>query len=174
MRAAVFAVACVGVSAVGHALTGHASPTVPAMAAGGALAFVLGCLLAGRERSLPVIMAAMVAGEIGLHLLFSALGPSMTPRLSAMPGHPMAGGHGLAMVIAHTWAGLLASWWLHRGERAAWALLGRLGARLPRLLVVPRPPARPRVRTAVARVAPPRARLIRYCLMERGPPMVRA
>ncbi|HEY3683961.1 MAG TPA: hypothetical protein VGL93_13010 [Streptosporangiaceae bacterium] len=144
------------------------------MAAGVVLAFALGCLLAGRERSLPVILAAVLAAEAGLHLVFSALGPAAAPQLTAMPGHPMTADHGLAMVIAHAWAGLLASWWLHRGERAAWALLRRLGARLPRLLVAAGPPALPRVRAAVARVAPPRARLIRYCLVERGPPLVSA
>jgi len=179
-RAAVFAVVCAGVSAAGHALTGHASMTPAALATGFGLALALGYALAGRERTLPVILGAMLAGEAGLHLLFGALAPAMTtpaaPAMAGMGGHPMAAHGGLGMVFAHAWAGLLASWWLHRGERAVWSLLRRLGARLARLLLPAGAPAAvPPYAPAPGRtVAAPGARLIRYCLVERGPPPVRA
>lgn len=181
MRAAVFAVVCAGVSAGGHALAGHTSLTPDALAAGLGLAFVLGCALAGRERSLPVILAAMLAGEAGLHTLFEELGPAMAapasvPAAAAMAGHPMAPHVGATMLLAHAWAGLLASWWLHRGERAFWSLLRRLGARLAdRLLpAIPPLPPPPRTPMATGRVPTPSARLLRYCLVERGPPPVHA
>lgn len=180
-RAAVFAVVCAGVSAAGHALSGHTTLTPSAFTAGLALALALGYALAGRERTLPVILGAMLAGETGLHLLFGALAPGMDaagPAVAdpAMSGHPMAAHGGLGMVFAHAWAGLLASWWLHRGERAVWALLRRLGARLAgRLLPATAPLDLPPYAPATGRtVAGASARRIRYCLVERGPPPVRA
>lgn len=185
IRAAVFAAVCAGVSAAGHALTGHTTLTPAALAAGFGLALALGYGLAGRERGLPAILGAMLAGEAGLHAVFGALAPDVaTPMLvpagsamaGQMGGHPMAAHGGPGMVFAHAWAGLLASWWLHRGERALWSLLRRLGARLAVLLL---PAAAPH---AMPSYAPPYDRgpvspsagIIRYCLVERGPPPVRA
>lgn len=179
VRAAVFAAVCLGVSAGGHVLSGHQPVNLPGLAAGFGLALTLGGALAGRERSLPTVLAAMLAGEAGLHLLFCALGPehvahaaTMTAGAAMPAGHPMAGHAGFAMVLGHAWAGLVAAWWLHRGDRAAWSLLRRLGARLFRYLLPPAPltPA-PRAPVAV-RVTAPHARRIRYCLVERGPPPV--
>ena len=178
VRAAVFAVVCVAVSAAGHVLSGHEPVTAPALAAGFGLAVALGAVLAGRERSLATILAAMLTGEAGLHSLFCALGPervahaaTMTAGASMPAGHPMVMHSGFTMVLAHAWAGLLAAWWLHRGERAAWSLLRRLGARLlPRLLppaTVTAPPWAP----AAVRAATPHARRIRYSLVQRGPPV---
>lgn len=184
-RAAVFAAVCAGVSAAGHALTGHITLTPAALAAGFGLALALGYGLAGRERGLPVILGAMLAGEVGLHVVFGALAPGMAapglvPAGSAMAGHmaghSMAAHGGAGMVLAHAWAGLLASWWLHRGERALWSLLRRLGARLAaRLLPTAAPLALPPYAPPYDRgPVPPSARRIRYCLVERGPPPVRA
>lgn len=185
-RAAVFAAVCAGVSAAGHALTGHTTLTPAALAAGFGLALGLGCALAGRERGLPIILGAMLAGEAGLHAVFGALAPGMAapalvpadPAMAGqMAGHPMAAHGGAGMVFAHAWAGLLASWWLHRGERTLWSLLRRLGARLAARLL---PAAAPLALRSYAPLpydrapVPPSARLIRYCLVERGPPPVRA
>lgn len=180
-RAVVFAAVCAGVSAAGHALSGHANLTPAALAAGFGLALAVGYALAGRERTLPVILGAMLAGEAGLHVVFGALAPGMAASASvpadpAMAGHSMAGHGGLGMVFAHAWAGLLASWWLHRGERALWSLLRRLGARLAGGLVPAATPlALPPSAPAPGRTAsPPVVHLIRYSLVERGPPSVHA
>lgn len=183
-RATVFAVVCAVVSAGCHALSGHATLTPAALTAGVSLALALGYVLAGRERSLPVILAAMLTGEAGLHLLFGALAPAAdapapVPAAPAMAGHAMAehtAAHGgLTMVLAHLWAGLLASWWLHRGERAVWSLLRRLGARLAGRLLPAAPITRsPYVPPTGLVVVAPSAHRIRYCLVERGPPPVRA
>lgn len=185
-RAVVFAAVCAAVSAAGHVMIGHTTLTPAALAAGFGLALGLGFALAGRERGLPVILGAMLAGEAGLHAVFGALAPGMAAPVAVpadpamagqMAGHPMAAHGGAGMVFAHAWAGLLASWWLHRGERALWSLLRRLGARLAaRLLPAAAPLALrsygplPYDRGPVLRSA----RLIRYCLVERGPPPVRA
>lgn len=178
VRAAVFAAVCVGVSAVGHALSGNEPVTPAALATGFGLALTIGGALAGRERSLGTILTAMLAGEAGLHLLFCALGPervahaaTMTAGASMPAGDSMAMHPGFTMIFAHAWAGLLASWWLHRGERAAWSLLRRLGARLvPHLLPTATVSAPPRAPVAVRTMAPS-VRRIRYCLVERGPPV---
>ncbi|MFD7017926.1 hypothetical protein [Streptomyces sp. NPDC059161] len=70
LRAAVFAAVCVVLSAMGHVMA--ACATVPwwTLLAGflGVLAVV--APLAGRERSLPPIVAALAAGQLGLHMLF--------------------------------------------------------------------------------------------------------
>ncbi|MEU2248239.1 hypothetical protein [Streptomyces sp. NPDC019224] len=70
LRAAVFAAVCVALSAAGHALA--ACATVPWWTL---LAAFLGVLavavpLAGRERSLPSITAALAGGQLALHTLF--------------------------------------------------------------------------------------------------------
>ena len=72
VRAAVFAAACVGVSAAGHVwMSGTPvaawALVVAVLAVGGA-----GYALAGRQRGFASIAGLMLAGEAGLHLLFSA------------------------------------------------------------------------------------------------------
>ncbi len=71
-RAAVFAAACVGVSAAGHAWMSDApiaawALVLAALAVGGA-AYALG----GRQRGFASIAGLMLVGELGLHLLFCA------------------------------------------------------------------------------------------------------
>jgi hypothetical protein len=88
--------------------------------------------------------ALMLAGEACLHVLFSAAqqtdpasGADSMPGMS-MPGTggaaaaagiqaPLVAAHGaIGMIAVHVIAGLLCTWWLHRGERAAAALASRL------------------------------------------------
>ncbi|MEC4015819.1 hypothetical protein [Streptomyces sp. H27-D2] len=70
LRAAVFTAVCVALSAAGHVLA--SCQTVPLWTLGvGALAvFAVAAPLAGRERSLPGIAAALAVGQITLHSLF--------------------------------------------------------------------------------------------------------
>lgn len=117
-RAAVFAVACVGVSAAGHVWMSGAA--IPAWALALALVVVggAGYAVAGRQRGFAPIAGLMLAGELGLHLLFAAAQktgdggamPSMPgmpdmPGMTSMPGmvmpHPVPAaawlcGHGKA------------------------------------------------------------------------------
>lgn len=87
---------------------------------------------------------------------------------------------GFGMLAAHLLAGLVCAWWLHRGERAVFALLAALAAvadrslhRLMRLLVtgvtVPVPAGGPRrCRRAVA-CGPLHLAVVRYVVVRRGP-----
>lgn len=99
-RATVFAVACVGVSAAGHVwMSGAAVPAWALLAAllavGGA-----GYALAGRQRGFASIAGLMLAGELGLHLLFTAAqhaGVAASSSMSGMPGMPPMPG----MIVSH-------------------------------------------------------------------------
>ncbi|GAA4657578.1 hypothetical protein GCM10023347_05490 [Streptomyces chumphonensis] len=71
LRAAVFTAACVALSSAGHVLAAGATLPVWTFGVATALVFALALPLAGRERSLPGIAAALTAGQVGLHLLFS-------------------------------------------------------------------------------------------------------
>ncbi|MGH6657568.1 MAG: hypothetical protein ACRDVE_20475 [Actinocrinis sp.] len=89
VRAAVFAAACVGVSAAGHMWMSRAAvplwALLVAVLAVGADAYIL----AGRQRGFASIAGLMLAGEFGLHLLFALAQPSTggpVPSISAMPG----------------------------------------------------------------------------------------
>jgi hypothetical protein len=107
-RAAVFAVACVGLSAAGHVwMSGDCVPlwavTVAILAVGGA-----GYALAGRQRGFVPIAALMLAGELALHLLFTAaqhVSGSRTASMPDIPGLPALP----AMIVSHA---VPASAWL--------------------------------------------------------------
>lgn len=117
-RAAVFAVACVGVSAAGHVWMSGAA--IPAWALFAALlaAYCAAYGLAGRQRGLFPIASLMLAGELGLHLLFDAGqhvsgGPaSSMSNMPNMPGMPSMTG----MIMPHA---VPASAWLCGGGSAA-------------------------------------------------------
>ncbi|MFC8513986.1 hypothetical protein [Streptomyces sp. NPDC057257] len=71
LRAAVFSAVCVLLSASGHSLVSGASMPMWSLAAGWAGVVCVVGPLAGRERSLPGIALGLLAGETGLHLVFS-------------------------------------------------------------------------------------------------------
>ncbi|WP_367043645.1 hypothetical protein [Streptomyces sp. Je 1-332] len=70
LRAAVFAVLCVVLSAGGHVLASCAAVPLWTLGVGFLAVFAVAAPLAGRERSLPGIAAALAAGQVGLHALF--------------------------------------------------------------------------------------------------------
>jgi hypothetical protein len=72
LRAAVFSAVCVTLSAAGHSLASGGGIPLWALLAGWVGVMCFATPLAGRERSLPGIAAALLGGEFGLHLLFSA------------------------------------------------------------------------------------------------------
>jgi hypothetical protein len=180
-RAAVFAVACVGLSAAGHVwMSGESVPlwavTVAILAVGGA-----GYVLAGRQRGFVPIAALMLAGEVALHLLFTAaqhasgMGASMSqgsaPAMALMSGLGSAG-----MIAVHGATGLICSWWLRCGEAAAFGLLRSLAVLAAPLFVLVWPCAVAvpdfTLRTSLARgaeTAPARLLLV-HALVRRGPP----
>jgi hypothetical protein len=114
VRAAVFAVACVGVSAAGHVWMSGGSVPVWAL-----LIAVLGTgcaayAAAGRQRGIGPIAGLMLAGELVLHLLFTAAQHSAATGtgMPAMPGMPPMP----AMIMPHP---VPASAWLCGGANAA-------------------------------------------------------
>lgn len=70
LRASVFAVLCVVLSAGGHVLASCAAVPLWTLGVGFLAVLAVAAPLAGRERSLPGIAAALAAGQVGLHALF--------------------------------------------------------------------------------------------------------
>lgn len=120
LRAAVFSAVCVALTALGHGLAdGHAVGPA-ALGAGLVAVFVPALACARRERSQRAITAGVLAGEAGLHLLFTfGEGPA-----AAVPMFGHAGPE-LAMPAGHLGVAVIAGWWLRRGEAACWRLLRR-------------------------------------------------
>jgi hypothetical protein len=181
LRAAVFAVMCVTLSAAAHRLAMGAAP--PMWVEGWGLLGVLGlvCPLCGRERSLSGIAGVMIAIQVVLHVAFDAAQAHQAAM--SMPSMPMSGQHDAHTMtaraaVAHLLAALAASWWLHRGEAAFWSLLRRrAGTLVPALaawwsaqrIPVLRVPAQVRSWPRPWSVQQP---LLRHALSRRGPPEV--
>ncbi|MFD3476963.1 hypothetical protein [Streptomyces sp. NPDC058695] len=70
LRAAVFTAVCVALSAAGHVLASCATVPLWTLGVGFLAVFAVAAPLAGRERSLPGIAAALAVGQTGLHTLF--------------------------------------------------------------------------------------------------------
>lgn len=185
LRAALFAAVCVTLAAAGHTLAGHPTPALWADGVGFATVFALCCPLAGRERSLPGISAAMAVVQVGLHLFFDAPSPRTGPGMPAARGVPgsvtasvMAhhGADGRA-VVAHAAAALVAAWWLRRGEAAVWSLLRQVatlargsGLRWPVTVALAEPPPESVLRRRDARQRCMRQLQLRHAVTRRGPP----
>ncbi|MEV6165436.1 hypothetical protein AB0L71_26640 [Streptomyces sp. NPDC052052] len=70
LRTAVFTAVCVALSAAGHSLASSTAVPWWALLAGFLTVFAVTAPLAGRERSMPSITAALAGGQIALHTLF--------------------------------------------------------------------------------------------------------
>ncbi|MFE2293097.1 hypothetical protein [Streptomyces sp. NPDC059452] len=150
-RTVMFAVVCVAVSGLGHALMSDGPLPLLPLAAVLAPVAGAGWWLAGRECGAPVTVSAHVLGQLGLHAYFSAAGSAAGGTGSAGGAHHAHGamihaahagpagdaGHPMGllaafdgsvftsgMAAAHAVAGLICGWWLWRGE-VALARLGR-------------------------------------------------
>ncbi|GAA1908454.1 hypothetical protein GCM10009837_35460 [Streptomyces durmitorensis] len=94
LRASVFAVLCVVLSAGGHVLASCAAVPLWTLGVGFLAVLAVAAPLAGRERSLPGIAAALAAGQVGLHVLFgvgqhgggtaTAAAPSLVERAARL------------------------------------------------------------------------------------------
>ncbi|ELS51429.1 hypothetical protein STVIR_7613 [Streptomyces viridochromogenes Tue57] len=85
IRAAVFAVVCVLLAALGHVLMSGAAVAWWTMAAGAVLTGGAGWCLAGRERGLPLVVSVVVVAQGGLHAAFELAQSSSAPA-----GHDMS------------------------------------------------------------------------------------
>lgn len=169
-RAAVFALVCLGLSALVH-IFGGGSVSAQGLIGGLGLAFAIAFLLAGRERTFGMILGLLAGLQAALHLLFS-LAHTMS---AAEPfGHMHSGlVPALGMLVLHGWAVGLIAMWLARGEAAMWGLLRRLLVRLCRIFAVhPDPAWTNPVSPRHAEPAILRSALLRHALSRRGPPGV--
>ncbi|MEU9701337.1 hypothetical protein [Streptomyces sp. NPDC047981] len=100
LRAAVFTAVCVVLSGLGHAIAACAGIALWTLVAGFLFIFGVTVLFAGRERSLPVIVAALAGGQLGLHVLFGlgqrpltagSLGPATDEALIRMAAKIVCG-----------------------------------------------------------------------------------
>lgn len=186
VRAGVFATACVGVSAGGHAaMSSHELPWAGPLV-GFALVFVCAWGAAGEERGLGAICGWMLWGQLALHVLFSYVQSGHSGAAEhAMDGPEAAAigaadqGTGPGMLAAHILAALVSAWWLRRGEAALFALLRLIAAfLLPLLLVLRLSPAHRSPRPSRRRPDsgnPRRAtRNLRHIVVLRGPPLLDA
>lgn len=144
-RAAVFAAACVALTAGGHSLVEGQPIGAAALWMGFGAVFLAALAATRRERSQGAILAAVFTGQAVLHVLFTSRTPTTPPVAmtgmgpgQAMPGMTMTGmtmtamspagpgtlGHsGLGMLSVHLGAGVVVAWWLRRGEVACWRLV---------------------------------------------------
>ncbi|MBE8472122.1 hypothetical protein [Streptomyces justiciae] len=178
VRAAVFAVLCVLLATGGHALATGEAPPVWVQIAAAVPVFAVGCLLAGRERSLTGIGTVTLAAQGALHVAFH----SVRQQHTAMAVHGMrmtmpAHSHALTphATAVHVGAALTLTWWLRRGEAALWSLLRWAIAFVPGLVawwradggVPDRSLPGPRTRMASRSL---RSVRLRYAVRRRGPP----
>lgn len=149
LRTAVFTAVCVVLAAAGHTVASGAAVPGWSLALGWLGVFAVIAPLAGRERTMPGICAALAAGQLTLHIVFGAgqaalrpNGPALVPGthvmpgMGSMPGMAREGGGGvhclsfvlplcsLPMLVAHLLAAVVAGWLLRRGEVALWRLVG--------------------------------------------------
>ncbi|MER7624237.1 hypothetical protein [Streptomyces sp. NPDC126503] len=196
LRAALFAVVCVALSAVGHSsMSAHPLPPLALLAA---FAVTAGAAWAGagRRRGPAAIAGALLVLQGALHLTFSAMGghapvPAATPATHGAHGHGHGHGGrtvtdvagavpeaaaGSGMLAAHLLAALLCGLWLARGEAALFtvaraALASAFTPLRPPLAPVPVPDApRGPVRRTRRDAREPHSVRLAHSLSRRGPP----
>jgi hypothetical protein len=119
VRAVAFATAALVLAVAAHRAGGGAVPGLPALA-GGALGLAgAAWLVAGRQRSLPVIAGAVLASQAALHVLFAGAAHDPGAILGCV-SHAGAGQVSTPVMLScHAVAALALALLLERGE--AWA-----------------------------------------------------
>ncbi len=142
-RAALFAALCATLSSTSHVLLSHAPLPLPLVGVAFAVMFTIAFALAGRERGFLAIAALLVPLELAADTLFTTgqrtcYGPAGGPVTGPLRSFgadlicgggrvsPLTGGTAVIadptlpwlLLAAHVAVGLLASWWLRRGEAA--------------------------------------------------------
>jgi len=130
LRAALFALVCVGTGTELHRLADGSDPSWVGPVLALPIVWLLAYGPAGRERSALTVTLALGLAQLGLHVELGWFCPRTMP---GMPGYPSGSDRGtLAMVLAHVLAVLVTGWWLARGEKAFFDL-----CRAVALLVAP-------------------------------------
>jgi hypothetical protein len=161
VRAAVLAVAAVGVGALAHRSADRCLD-VPGLLLALGTCWSGAVAVLGARRRLPALLAWLVAAQLVTHL--------MLKLTCSSPGALVPGPRALA---AHLLAVVVLALVLHDADRDLWVAHGLAGALLrllaPRLAVVV-PPGAPAVVPAASRVPHPRATLHASPVVRRGPP----
>ncbi|HXA62171.1 MAG TPA: hypothetical protein VNW94_23730 [Streptosporangiaceae bacterium] len=194
LRAVVFSVVCVVLSALGHSLVAGTAVAMWVLPVGWLVTLGLVLPLAGRRCSRPGITATLLCGQVLLHAVFCVGQGSAVHTVpldtAAMPG--MADGHGTGvqlmltpgMFAVHLASAFVMGWVLHRGETAMWRVVdisawitksfaGLLALTFLLATAVRLPGAWPgalrRSETSPARL---RMAALRHSVVRRGPPAV--
>jgi hypothetical protein len=174
-------------SAALHASAGGGFPAPAVLLLAVLLAGLLSTVLVGRTPSVPRTLAAVAAGQLTFHTVFTTLGDAGAVALVPSPhaghpghgtlvaevaAHPTAAHSGPAMLLAHVVAGLASALLLAHSERALAATTRAARFTLRRLsrslAPLPLPRLRPG-RIAAARPVPRGATVVGQ-LRYRGPP----
>lgn len=130
LRAALFALVCVGTGTELHRLANGSDPSWVGPGLALPIVWLAAYGLARRERSSVVLTLALGLAQLGLHVELGWFCPKTMPEMGDMPGflgsatdsgHGMTGlgMHGmLGMLLAHAVAVLVSGWWLGRGEKS--------------------------------------------------------
>ena len=179
LRAGVFTLVCVSLSAVGHAVgSGHQVPLL-GLLPGGVIVAAMAWAGSVRRLGLGALTARMLWGQLALHVTFGLAqgwggGHADHSAISAIESAP-----GGVMITTHVVTALVSAWWLKLGEDALMAFLRLMALSLaPVALVVGAlPDPRPLTTSRFVPVDAP-ARPGRFCLRHtrvlRGPPPVLA
>jgi hypothetical protein len=146
IRAALFAVVCVGVATLLHGMAGGCQVSWTGIGLGLPPIWLAACAGLGRERSGPTLTVGLGAAQVALHYLFAHLCPvaaagataastTTTVALSmpGMPNMPMPQPANqdvrtIGMFAAHALAVVICGWWLRQGERDFFALCRAVAA----------------------------------------------
>jgi hypothetical protein len=164
LRALVFAVACVAVTATLHFIASGSMICFGTFAVAVAVLTPTAYCIGGRQRGIGVLTAASALAQSGMHLWFSAA-----------PEHAHHAAPGPGMILAHTLAMGVTALWLARGDAALAAFLDLLilafGPGLWLRLFKAAGPILPPRRTAPPREGVrPQLALLAAAVRRRGPP----
>lgn len=146
IRAALFAVVCVGVAALLHGMAGGCQASWTGIGLGLPPIWLAACAGLGRERSGPTLTTGLGAAQVGLHFLFAHLCavaasaaataaatstvavsmPGMPNMVMPQPTNPEL--RTIGMLAAHALAVVICGWWLRQGERDFFALCRAVAA----------------------------------------------
>ena len=127
LRAALFALVCVGTGTGLHMVANGGDPGWIGPALALPIVWLAAYGLARKERSALFVTCSIAAAQLGLHVELGWFCPK-TMGMPGMPGYTdvstsagttsASAAHGmLAMVLAHTIAILVSGWWLGHGEK---------------------------------------------------------
>jgi len=121
----------------GHLAAGGMAFSTPGMLAAAAVLALPAWWLTGRERGWGLLAGALIAGQLGAHVVFNATMGTGGPAMELAPGRHQ---HGWLptdlMLLGHLLAAAVGAAWLRRGERRAWAAARRAAGTVHQILAM--------------------------------------